>query len=772
MNFFMHNYKSNNDKPIDWENQEEKINNLTKSIELNPKSFKAYFERGNIYYQYNKFKKAIEDYSMGLNLKEGNFHVYLKRGICYSQIKEFLKAIEDFTKVIEQISYPTGIGKIRRDLLDHSNQNFAESELQEFMGIAYANRGTCYNELKQFEAAISDYSIAIELMPSFSIHYINSAYSHNKIRQFEKAIIDCDAAIKLDPKSGSAYTNKGSALEGLKKYKEAISMFTKAINLGSNQALNYYNRGNQYAHLNKYSKSIEDYSRALIIEPNFRIAYLNRFASNMNNGNREGAIIDINAYVYLSVKSQETLERLKDIVHIYDEFPENIRFILNHFNIEVESLIFNPLETILKKNRPFNLFLLILKKSKWFNANEYSNIEAILRYHMGGCLTTYDMLDNKHSQDGLTFKTNEEYFYWSLTSSKILINSEEDIECSLKEMKCSSEIEKDNYYAGQICLLNDDRKSAINYFSKSSKYIFSKIMLAFCTEDKKETQRLIEEINMSKLDSFIPLIDFKTKPNLYNYFHYLECYKAINILKNSFGLITDNNESNVQALFQLDSHAKIKDLGTTLYSIEIIDEIENIFEEFGFELLESGLNESEVSKRLKRSKELFKDIYEKVERNIKEGNDPENEIRTVIESYSAGSKKFYVLLMAYFSSKNRINKEQVFFLTLFLIKMEDKRKDDKLFRAVKETSKKALTLTRSMNNMLLFRITLTLFKSGVPELQNYINKNDAFDNSETEYYRFKENMVLYFKHEKLRLNESEFKEKYKLSKYFLGDILN
>ncbi len=59
-------------------------------------------------------------------------------------------------------------------LLDGSNQLVRSS-----LALAYNNRGFAYDDLKQYERAISDYDKAIQLDPNFAIAYNNRGFAYN-----------------------------------------------------------------------------------------------------------------------------------------------------------------------------------------------------------------------------------------------------------------------------------------------------------------------------------------------------------------------------------------------------------------------------------------------------------------------------------------------------------------------------------------------------------------------------------------------------------------
>jgi tetratricopeptide (TPR) repeat protein len=67
----------------------------------------------------------------------------------------------------------------------------------------------------QFEAAIEDYTTAIELNPSHCRAYYNRAFSHDKLHQYEAAISDYTQALEIEPGNATALHNRGSLFERL-----------------------------------------------------------------------------------------------------------------------------------------------------------------------------------------------------------------------------------------------------------------------------------------------------------------------------------------------------------------------------------------------------------------------------------------------------------------------------------------------------------------------------------------------------------------------------
>lgn len=141
---------------------------------------------------------------------------------------------------------------------------------------AYIYRGLVYKNLKRYQAAIKDYDRAIELNPDYDVAYNNRGIVYKTQRKYTKALADYNRALELNPNYAFAYNNRGNVYYNLKQYSRAIEDYNQALELDPNYAHAYNNRGNAYYKLKQYDRAIEDYSQALKQDPHYAYAYNNR----------------------------------------------------------------------------------------------------------------------------------------------------------------------------------------------------------------------------------------------------------------------------------------------------------------------------------------------------------------------------------------------------------------------------------------------------------------------------------------------------------------
>ena len=156
----------------------------------------------------------------------------------------------------------------------------------------YIRRGNrAYDEGRK-EAAIEEYSNAIQTDPNTATAYHNRGVAYNDLGQHEKAIEDYNKAIDLDPNDATAYNNRGNAYDSLGQHEKAIDDYNKAIELDPSDTFAYNNRGVVYDSLGQHGKAIDDYNKAIQLDPKYKTAYFNRAIAYRSMGKEDLAEAD------------------------------------------------------------------------------------------------------------------------------------------------------------------------------------------------------------------------------------------------------------------------------------------------------------------------------------------------------------------------------------------------------------------------------------------------------------------------------------------------
>jgi tetratricopeptide (TPR) repeat protein len=79
------------------------------------------------------------------------------------------------------------------------------------------DRGIYYEEIEEYEKAISDLDYAIKLIPNFAYAFFNRGYTYWSMKQYDKALADFNEALNFYP------TLQGTE-KSIEKTKKAIKM--------------------------------------------------------------------------------------------------------------------------------------------------------------------------------------------------------------------------------------------------------------------------------------------------------------------------------------------------------------------------------------------------------------------------------------------------------------------------------------------------------------------------------------------------------------------
>jgi len=96
---------------------------------------------------------------------------------------------------------------------------------------SYSGRACALRNLRDFDAAIPDYTSAIRLSPHDALNYTFRAEAYRNKKEYELAISDCKRALKLDDSDPITYLVRGKTYLGLGKCDEAVTDLEKAFDL-------------------------------------------------------------------------------------------------------------------------------------------------------------------------------------------------------------------------------------------------------------------------------------------------------------------------------------------------------------------------------------------------------------------------------------------------------------------------------------------------------------------------------------------------------------
>jgi tetratricopeptide (TPR) repeat protein len=174
-------------------------------------------------------------------------------------------------------------------------------KLKTEFALAHVGRADAYRRRGETDAAINDYTRAIELKPDYAKAYAWRGYAYGVKRDDQRAAQDFARAIELDRSDPLPYSCRGLASIARGNYDSAIADFNKAIEMKPANADDYANRALAYCCKNDYLRAVEDYTRAIELRPTDAELYAKRAEA------KRGLLKNTMEQVVVDVKMSERL---------------------------------------------------------------------------------------------------------------------------------------------------------------------------------------------------------------------------------------------------------------------------------------------------------------------------------------------------------------------------------------------------------------------------------------------------------------------------------
>lgn len=153
------------------------------------------------------------------------------------------------------------------------------TRLIEFAGLdrpnlaqAYYARGSEWASQRNYDRAISDFNMALELDPKLAGAYYNRALAWSEKNEHDRAIADYDAALQLSPRETRAHIGRAVEFTAKGEYKRAIADYESAIRLKPEDMSGYFGRGRVRFYTGDFMSAASDFVRAHRLDPSIYTA--------------------------------------------------------------------------------------------------------------------------------------------------------------------------------------------------------------------------------------------------------------------------------------------------------------------------------------------------------------------------------------------------------------------------------------------------------------------------------------------------------------------
>ncbi len=225
------------------------------------------------------YEAAISYLTKSIQMDPNPPKTYRSRADAYMKLERFEAAIVDYTKALEV-------------------------EPTTFM---YYERGRAKMHLGRSEEALADARAALEIEEDYHGYFLCGLVNMDLGRRAE-AIDDFTQTIRLSPGHRDAHHRRGMARELLGQHEGAIADFTEVIANDPADGKPYQLRGMSKMGLHLYPSAVEDFTEAVRLNPKNDTAYVLRGRSNMNQLLHASAIEDFTQAIKINPNSAEAYQ--------------------------------------------------------------------------------------------------------------------------------------------------------------------------------------------------------------------------------------------------------------------------------------------------------------------------------------------------------------------------------------------------------------------------------------------------------------------------------
>ena len=238
-----------------------------KQLIINNKDIDCYLMRAECKMAQLFIREAVDDYTKVIEINPKSYLGYNGRGLARTKLQDYKNALKDLDKALELLKEVNNEPQKR---IKYSNKMNEPKKIggfyEDYIDIAYAiynNRGSAKMDAKDYKGAIEEFNQAINLNKNNTVGYNNRAICKIYVDDLPGAYDDFTELINLKPDSPEIYFNRGVVRNDLNDVKGAIEDFTESLKRNPKNGQVYYQRAIAKKKLGAMLEACEDFHRAI-----------------------------------------------------------------------------------------------------------------------------------------------------------------------------------------------------------------------------------------------------------------------------------------------------------------------------------------------------------------------------------------------------------------------------------------------------------------------------------------------------------------------------
>jgi tetratricopeptide (TPR) repeat protein len=170
---------------------------------------------------------------------------------------------------------------------------------------AYLGRGEAYLASANYDAAIADFSSALQAKPGYIEAYLNRASAYRHKKQYDLALADLASIVRLRPRYPDSYYRSIAIYEDLGRFDDELAESNAVLAQWPRDPALFVLRSDVYAFGGKYALAIADASGALALDPKYAGALSARGQARQLSDDTDGALDDFSDAIDLESNNPE-----------------------------------------------------------------------------------------------------------------------------------------------------------------------------------------------------------------------------------------------------------------------------------------------------------------------------------------------------------------------------------------------------------------------------------------------------------------------------------
>ena len=225
------------------------IDKFSYVIKLSPTYSSGYSFRAATYVELKRYNEAIDDIITALDIDDDNKAFYLMQDVADSafvQLSSKLKIQANSNPNNSHWAYYLGLVYELKDNYHQALNYYEKSNKIETKGITIERIAECYDELGDYNKALSYIDTAIEMDSTNCDYLLDKANYLDNVGRFNEALSILDIYLTKKPRSYTGYYRRGWIKDHTGDREGAIEDYTMTITLFPEYAYSYMVRGRAY----------------------------------------------------------------------------------------------------------------------------------------------------------------------------------------------------------------------------------------------------------------------------------------------------------------------------------------------------------------------------------------------------------------------------------------------------------------------------------------------------------------------------------------------